>query len=91
MRKIIVGLSVALAISGCVSQEEIMAGHRARCSNFGFAEGTTAFAQCYQTEANNYEQRQAAALSAMAASMPKTSYTNCYGGYGSVSCNTTRY
>jgi hypothetical protein len=39
------------------AEQEIITVHRTRCSNYGFREGTDAFAQCMQNERVAYHER----------------------------------
>ncbi len=50
-------------VSACVSPEEQHAADAQRCTGFGFTMGTTAFANCMMSTANQREAQQAAILS----------------------------
>lgn len=41
--------AVSALLTGCVSMEEVA---QERCTKYGFESGTTAYAQCLQTEVN---------------------------------------
>mgnify|MGYP000956818632 CR=1 FL=1 len=49
---------LAATLAGCVSPEEQAAQDRARCSGYGFVEGTNAFARCMMDTSMVREERQ---------------------------------
>ena len=40
----------SVILAGCVSQADRIAGYRDLCRQYGYQEGTTAFARCVQSE-----------------------------------------
>jgi hypothetical protein len=63
MYRLVVCSVAALALSGCMLDRETrMARHQSACNTYGFVAGTPAFAQCMQTEENQWQARHEAGL-----------------------------
>jgi len=71
-------------LAGCVSQEQITAGDRARCQSYGFKPGTDGFANCMMQQ----ESARWAAIAERSHSVPTPRQTSCITVAGITSCTT---
>ncbi len=63
LERLVVLVLASWLVSACVSPEEQRAADAQRCSGFGFTMGTSAFANCMISMANQSDAQQAAVLS----------------------------
>jgi hypothetical protein len=93
-------LVATLSLGGCASAEKIAARHQQECASYGFAPGTTQFAQCRMLLAQREDDSDRRAGAAFAAGLnnysaarqqayraPTTCRTRKYGGTLTTTCD----